>query len=283
MPEITRDDVADFHRRHVGAGGATVAVAGDLRDLDVPALVEASLGGWASGDGPPTKALTTPALLSEQRAGIVLVDRPGSVQSELFVAGPGPDRSVDGGWAPYPVIAFVVGGSPTSRIDAVLREDKGYTYGLRSAFVPRRHGGQFVASGSVRADATAESLRLLLDILVSPAQGFSDKEIRSGVDFLRKTAPDRYATADAVADEAVGMALDGRSTSFTTDNLRDLATVDRARAEAAYRRFAEQAGVAGSPGSPGEGWTVVVVGDAAEHLPAIEALDLAPVSVVTQG
>ena len=39
---------------------------------------------------------------------VVLVDRPGSVQSELSVAAPGPDRSVASGWAPYPVLSFVV-------------------------------------------------------------------------------------------------------------------------------------------------------------------------------
>ena len=32
-------------------------------------------------------------------------------------------------------------------------------------------------------------------------QGVLDKEIRSGVDFISKTAPGRYATADAIADE----------------------------------------------------------------------------------
>jgi len=55
----------------------------------------------------------------------VLVDRPGSVQSELSLAVPGPDRSVPTGWAPSPVLSFVVGGSPSARVDAVLREDKG--------------------------------------------------------------------------------------------------------------------------------------------------------------
>ncbi|HET7399895.1 MAG TPA: pitrilysin family protein [Intrasporangium sp.] len=279
---ITRDDVAALHREHVVAAGATMAVAGDLGGLDVRAMVEAWLGAWPAGPRARESFLTASAALSDERARIVLVDRPGSVQSELLVGCPGPDRSVDGGWAPYPVIGFVLGGAPNSRIDAVLREDKGYTYGIRSSFRPRRSGGMFLTSGSVRADSTAESLRLLVDILVSPARGFSDKEIRAGVDFIRKTAPGRYATADAIADEAVAMALDGRTTKFTTDNLRDLATVDRARVEAAYARFAAAAGVAGAPEAPGAGWTIVVVGDAAEHREAVEALGLGPVTVVAE-
>ena len=54
------------------------------------------------------------------------------------VGRPGPDRRVEGGRAAYQVLGFVVGGSPNARIDAVLREDKGFTYGIRSGFRP--HG-----------------------------------------------------------------------------------------------------------------------------------------------
>lgn len=275
---ITREAVSAFHAEQVVASGATVVVAGDLSGLDVPALVATSLGGWRRGPADRPSAVTRSASLAPDRCRIVVVDRPGSVQTELVVGAPGPDRSVDGGWAPYPVIGFMIGGSPNARIDAVLREEKGYTYGIRSGFRPRRSGGLFLTSGSVRADATTESLRLLVELLESGCNGFSDKEVRSGVDFIAKTAPGRYATSDDVADEAVMMALDGRTTQFTTDNLRDLATVDVARVDAAFARFAREAGI--DPERPGAGWTIVLVGDAAEYVPGIEALGLGPVTVV---
>ncbi len=275
---ITREAVSAFHAEQVVASGATVVVAGDLSGLDVPALVATSLGGWRRGPADRPSAVTRSASLAPDRCRIVVVDRPGSVQTELVVGAPGPDRSVDGGWAPYPVIGFMIGGSPNARIDAVLREEKGYTYGIRSGFRPRRSGGLFLTSGSVRADATTESLRLLVELLESGCNGFSDKEVRSGVDFIAKTAPGRYATSDDVADEAVMMALDGRTTQFTTDNLRDLATVDVARVDAAFARFAREAGI--DPGRPGAGWTIVLVGDAAEYVPGIEGLGLGPVTVV---
>ncbi len=212
----------------------------------------------------------------------MLVSRPGSVQTEIVLGAPGPDRSVEGGWAPYPVLGFVLGGSPNARVDAVLREEKGYTYGIRSSFRPRRAGGLFLTSGSVRSDSTAESLRLLVEILESGSEGFSDKEVRSGVDFIAKTAPGRYATADAIADEAVGMALDGRTTEFVTSNLRDLRTVDADRVDAAYARFAERAGIGGDDRA-GSGWTITLVGDAEEHLDAIERLGLGSVTLVEEG
>jgi predicted Zn-dependent peptidase len=277
VAQITRDDVVAFHGEHVVAAGVTMVVAGDLAGLDVPARVDAALGGWASGSGDRGRYLDRPAALAADRSRIVLVARPGSVQTEIVIGAPGPDRSVEGGWAPYPVLGFVLGGSPTSRIDAVLREEKGYTYGIRSSFRPRRAGGLFLTSGSVRSDATAESLQLLVEILGSGSNGFSDKEVRSGVDFISKTAPGRYATADAIADEAVSMALDGRTTEFVTGNLRDLRTVDAPRVDAAYARFARNAGIGAGPGA---GWTIALVGDADAHLDAISALGIGDVTVV---
>lgn len=275
---ITREAVAAFHAEQVVASGATLVVAGDLAGLDVPVLVGGALGGWDTGSARRPAVPPRPAALAEDRCRIVVVDRPGSVQTEILVAAPGPDRSVEGGWAPYPVLGFAIGGSPNARIDAVLREEKGYTYGIRSGFRPHRSGGLFLTTGSVRADATVESLRLLVDLLASGGRGLTEPEVRSGVDFIGKTAPGRFATADDVADEAITMALDGRTTQFTTDNLRDLATVERARAEAAFARFAREAGV--DPDRPGAGWTIVLVGDAAEHVAGIEALGLGSVTVV---
>ncbi|HET8594004.1 MAG TPA: pitrilysin family protein [Intrasporangium sp.] len=278
VSRIGREDVIAFHAEQVVASGATIVVAGDLSGLDVPALVGQALGGWAAGPVERPSAISHTPTLAEDRCRIVVVDRPGSVQTEFVVGAPGPDRSVEGGWAPYPVIGFVVGGSPNARIDAVLREEKGYTYGIRSSFRPRRSGGLFLTSGSVRADATVESLRLLVELLTSGCGGFSEKEARSGVDFIAKTAPGRYATADDVADEAVTMALDGRTTQFTTDNLRDLVTVDASRLDAAFGRFAATAGI--DPDQPGSGWTIVLVCDAAEHMSGIQGLGLGPVTVV---
>lgn len=263
---LTRQHVVDFHAERVGPTGMTAVVAGDLSGLDVVALAEETLGSWVSDTHVPAPAATAPQRAADA-ARIVLVNRPGSVQSELLVGWTGPDRHT-AGWAAYPVLGFMVGGSPNARVDAVLREEKGYTYGIRSVFRPRRVGGLFLTSGSVRADATVESVRLLLDLLGSGRDGFTVEEVRAGVDFISKTAPGRFATADAVADEAVTMALDGLTTDFTTRTLDEMRRLDSEQLTEAYRRWVQ-----------GE-WTVVVVGDANTYADAVRALGVGEVSIV---
>ncbi|MGZ4685216.1 M16 family metallopeptidase [Oryzihumus sp.] len=263
---ITREDLVAFHAAHVAPGGSTLVVTGDLSGLDVAAEVAATLGSW-SGQAAVTEPVASARAADAGRT--VFVDRPGAVQSEITIACAGPDRREEGGWAPFPVLSFVIGGSPNARIDAVLREEKGFTYGIRSGFRPRRKGGLFLTGGSVRADSTVEALDLLLGILDGGRDGFTEEEARAGVDFIGKTAPGRYATADAVADEAATMALEGLTTDFTTANLLDLATVDAARISEAYRRHVQ----------PGQ-WTVVVVGDAGRYAEGVRALGRGEVSVV---
>jgi len=263
---ITPQDLVAFHATSVVPTGATVVVAGDLSGVDVVSEIEAALGSWSGTAADVAEPREAARAVDAGR--IVFLDRPGSVQTEFYVGCPGPDRGVEGGWAPYQVLGFVVGGSPNARIDAVLREDKGFTYGIRSGFRPRRRGGVFLTSGSVRADSTVEALGLLLEILDRAREGFTEDETQAGVDFIGKTAPGRFATADTVADEAASLSLEGLTTEFTTANLRALADVDAAALTEAYGRYVS-----------GE-WTVVVVGDASLYAEGVRGLARGEVTVL---
>ncbi|MGN7246418.1 M16 family metallopeptidase [Janibacter anophelis] len=264
---ITRDDVVAFHTAHVHPEGAAVVVAGDLTGVDIDALLAGSIGAWTtSGRTMPVEP--APAPRAADAARVVLVDRPGSVQSEILIGSPGPDRRVDSGWAPFPVLAYVIGGAPNARIDEVLREDKGYTYGIRAGFRPRQVGSAFAVSGSVRADSTVDSLRLLTEILAGVGEGITAEEARAGVDFMTLTAPGRYDTADAIADETSGLAGDNLPLTFTSDVIAAMRQLTPADLDAAWREHVSQER------------TIVVVGDASLYRDEVEALGLGPVTVV---
>ncbi|MDO5501589.1 MAG: pitrilysin family protein [Actinomycetia bacterium] len=264
---ITAQDVAAFHAERVGPQGASLVVAGAIADTDVLDMVERTLGTWAAPGHLVAEAPRAPQL-AEDAARVVLVDRPGSVQSEISLAWHGPDRHVEGGWAPYPVIGFVLGGSPNARIDAVLREEKGYTYGIRSGFRPRRAGGLMLTSGSVRADATVDSLRLLVELLDPGQVTFTEEEVRSGVDFIAGTAPGRYATADAIAGEALSLILDQLPLDFTTTTREAMMGLSAVQLTSTYATWAPQQ------------WCVIVVGDAESLAQPLRELGIGEVTVV---
>ncbi|NNG39230.1 insulinase family protein [Flexivirga sp. ID2601S] len=265
---ITRDDAVRFHADWVRPAGATVVVAGALDEAATLDALNRSLGSWqVNGEAPQSDSPA--AIVAEGGPRIRFVDRPGAVQTEIYVGSFGPDRRDAHGWAPYPALGFAVGGSPGARLDAVLREEKGYTYGFRAGFRPRAAGGVFVASGSVRSDVTVEATELTLSILDQVSgKPLTDEETRSAVDYIGKTAPARYATADAVADEAAALELDGLSTEFVSSYLAQLAGLTADDLNAAWGAWAQ------------EPRTVVLVGDAEAHADGVRALGRGEVTVV---
>ena len=73
---------------------------------------------------------------------MVLVDRPGAVQADVRLGGFGIDQP-DPRWSAISVASYAMGGAFLSRLNAVLREGKGYTYGVRMNFGPLRTSGSF--------------------------------------------------------------------------------------------------------------------------------------------
>ncbi len=245
---LTPDHLRERHAR-LGPRGATVVLAGDLSSAPgaVP-LVSATLGTWAgAGD---LADLPGPARRAPDAGRAVLVPRPGLAQTEIYLGRPGPDRRTPHGWGTYQTLGMLLGGSPHARIDRVLREEKGYTYGVRAGFRPRAVGGLTVVGGSVRSDATADALAELLAILDVPGAQLTDEEVRAAADFVAMTAPGRYATADAVAEEIVSLAADGLGPQTVTETLAQVRGLTTDRVAAAWDEVRQ-----------GPPWTVVLVGD----------------------
>jgi zinc protease len=275
VAKVTARDVRDFHAAVVHPDRAVVVVAGDVSGMpDAPdELVARALTRWALAGAAPEPAPEADVLTPVGRAGVpgrvVLVDRPGAAQSELFLGRPGPDRRTPHGWGAYQVLAFLLGGSPQARIDAVMREQRGYTYGIRAGFRPRRRGGICVVSGAVRADATVEALTALGEVLALTGADLTDAEVRHAADFVGKTAPGRFATADAVADEVVRLALDDLDVDTVTRTLEQVRTLTRPQVAAAWDEVRE-----------GPGWTTVVVADACRHAEGLASTGFGEVTVV---
>jgi predicted Zn-dependent peptidase len=91
---------------------------------------------------------------------VVLIDRPGSVQTSLLVGGLGIERTSDDYFAML-VMNHILGGGPASRLFMNLREDKGYTYGASSAFDGSTFPGVVLAETDVRNQVTEGALHEL--------------------------------------------------------------------------------------------------------------------------
>ncbi|MET8309556.1 pitrilysin family protein [Micromonospora sp. NPDC005173] len=147
------EDVTVFHSEWFLRPG-TLIVAGDLDRIDLDALAAAAFAGTGGGAADRGGPIDVP-LHSGRR--IILVDRPGSVQSTLRLGHPSPHRSHPD-HVPMTLAGTVLGGAFTSRLNHLIREVRGYTYGIRGDFASSRRFGRFAVSSGVQTAVTTPAL-----------------------------------------------------------------------------------------------------------------------------
>ncbi len=152
---ITRQDVQTFYDGHVRPNNAALIVVGDVRAADIVAKLEKAFASWRPGTIPARPVSAPPP--ARDRGAIYVVDRPGSVQSIVQVAQVGVPRNTPD-FFPLEVMNRILGGTVSGRLYLNLRQDKGYTYGVRSTFDYRRDAGPFVAGAAVQGFSTRESV-----------------------------------------------------------------------------------------------------------------------------
>jgi zinc protease len=162
---IERADLVRFHGERWRPGGATLIVSGDFDPAGLRPLLERTFGRWqaaprAAKKAPAPAKAPPPAALPR----LVLVDRPGAPQTVLRVIGPGPARRSPER-PPLVLASTVLGGTFMSRLNARLREEKGYTYGASAGFRFLREAGAFQAGADVFTKVTDAALKDTLDAL----------------------------------------------------------------------------------------------------------------------
>ncbi|WP_328462148.1 insulinase family protein [Actinoplanes sp. NBC_00393] len=143
----------ELHAARVRPAGAVLVLVGDIDPEQAIDTAEKVLGGW-TGAGPDGTISATPAL---ETGPLLLVDRPGSVQSSLRMALPGIPRT-DPDYAALSLANFVFGGYFSSRWVENIREDKGYTYGSHSLIEHFVAGSTLLAAAEVATEVTGPSL-----------------------------------------------------------------------------------------------------------------------------
>ena len=155
VAKVTRGQLATYVRERVGPAAGHLVLVGDLPVGRLLDAAEAALGDWGSGSGSSTEPLPDPPPFAP--GSIVLVDRPGSVQTSIRLVG----RSLPRQHPDAPALALaltVLGGYFSSRLNANLREDKGWTYSPHAGVDHLQVASLLTVSAEVATDVTAPSL-----------------------------------------------------------------------------------------------------------------------------
>ncbi|GAA2904592.1 peptidase M16 [Actinoplanes cyaneus] len=243
---VTVDDVVAFHQEWMLRPGVLL-VAGDLDGLDLSELAEAAFAGTAGQALSPAAPL---GLAIPAKPHVILVDRPGSVQSTLRLGHRAPERATPD-YVPMTLAATVLGGAFTSRLNHLIREVKGYTYGIRGSYAMTRRAGRFEVAAGVQTAVTGAAIKDTLgEIRRTQQEGVTEEELAVARSWRAGQLSVEMQTPGAIAGALASLVVHGLPDDYYETLRREYleATVETV-SEAARRHLAV------------DGLTLVVEGD----------------------
>ena len=266
VPTLDRDALTGRYPELLDPRRATLLVAGDVEGIPVVDLVGERFGAWAAR-GPLREAVPLDATPHPTGRRVVVVDRPGSPQTEVRIGHVGLPRHIRDYHAVV-VMGAILGGLFDSRLQRLLREERGYTYGVHAGFDLRRVPGPFAVRMAVQTEVTVPAIHDALDVLARmPAEPPTPQELDAARDFLIGIFPLRFASASQVVAAIGGLVSLGLPDDELDRYRPAIAAVtgEEVLAAAAHVRAADA--------------SVVLVGDAARIEPGLREM-LGPVEVV---
>ena len=224
LKAITRDDVVAFHSQYFQPGRALVTVVGDVTAAGVKPVIEKALAAWPKAGARP--AFTYPAPPQVQKTTIFLVDRPGAAQSTFAIGHPGPPRNTPDYYA-LQVMNTMLGGMFQSRLNANIREEKGYSYGVTSNFAFGKGPGAFRTGGDIVGDKTdvalVEFMKELRGILGE--RPVTEEELTIAKDSLVQRLPGTFASVSAINGALTGLWLQSLPDTYYQQYTKSIAAI----------------------------------------------------------
>ncbi|MFN2517997.1 MAG: M16 family metallopeptidase [Jatrophihabitantaceae bacterium] len=259
----TPAQVRKLHLALVRPRRAVLVLVGDVSPSRVLDQVEAALAGW-TGVAPVGRV---PVLPESEPGRLLVLDRPGSVQSSMRMGAAALSRT-DARYPALQLANLIFGGYFSSRWTENIREDKGYTYGPHSRIDHNVLGSTLMFDVEVATEVTAAAL---LETLYELGRIASLPVTKAEVDSARQYAIGSLALSTAtqagLASTLCALAAFGLGLDWVTGHPGRLAGVGVDEVSAAAAEFFAPARL-----------TSVVVGDAQTITAPLSAL----VSVTTE-
>jgi predicted Zn-dependent peptidase len=266
---ISRNDLIAFDQRWLRPDNLKIYIVSDRPLSEVQPLLEARFANWT----PPAvaKGVKNFSAPAPRPAGprILLVNRPGAPQSSILGAQLLP-LDPRGDIIPFDTANDVLGGTFLSRLNMDLRETKGWSYGVSGDEALMLHAVPYTVSAPVQADRTGDALvelnAQMNDFLKS--HGVTQEELQRTVANNINGLPGEFETSGAVLGAMMNDDMLGRPDNYYETLPAKYRTLTTASLDQAARSALDP-----------NGFTWIVVGDAAKVRPQLEKLGM-PIEMV---
>jgi predicted Zn-dependent peptidase len=267
---VTPDRLAAEHRRWFRPDTAAFTVVGDVTMAELLPRLEEAFGKWPSDRmARPTKDLS--AASPAPRTRLVVIDRPNSPQSVIYAGRLLPVTGRTAGLESLDLANEVLGDGFLSRLNLLIREDKGWSYGVRSGVSAPQGQRLLTVAAPVQADRTGDSIALILETMNAFATGKStvnEGELGRVTDGNIRGLPNRFETNGQVLGALLAMQARGLPDDYYTNLAATYRALGASAIDASARQYLSGGDLA-----------IVVVGDRKVIDPQLAKLGL-PVEVM---
>ena len=236
---LTPQALATEHRRWLRPDTAAITAVGDVTMAELLPALEAAFGEWpATRDARPTKDLAVAPPPAARK--LIVIDRPNSPQSVLLLARVLPLTGTERGMEPLDLANEVIGNGFLSRLNMNLREEKSWTYGIRSSLTGVTGPRAVTVYTPVQSDRTADSIRLILDDMAafaSGTKGVDETELQRVTDGNIRGLPNAFQTNSQVLAALLANQQFGRPDDYQRQLPNIYRAIDAAKIDAAARQY----------------------------------------------
>jgi len=231
---VREADLKKFHGQHFVPNNAVLVVVGSVDAETVKGSVDKAFRGWRKKKVKQTEYPAPPKPAGRQ---VLLIDRPESVQSVIFVGNLALPRK-DDNYIPLLVANQVLGGSATSRLFMDLREKQSLTYGAYSRVYESVGIAPFRAYSAVRNEVTDQAMTAFMAHLDRIAtEPTPAAELEAARRFLVDQFPLRIDTASKIAGLVSDLRIYGLPDDYWDSFASKISKVDADSALAAAKRY----------------------------------------------
>lgn len=253
------------HGNWIRPDNAEIFAVGDITLPELTRQLEAAFGNWQTG-GTRAAQKDLDAAVAEPQTQIFVIDRPNSPQSVIAIGRALPITGTVAGLESLDLANEVLGNGFLSRLNLLIREEKGWSYGAGSGVDAPAGPRLFTMSTSVQSDRTGDSIDLILQTAREFANGtrkVDDTEFNRVTDGNIRNLPNRFETNYQVLGAIIENDRLGRPDDYYTRLPATYRAIDKAAIDTSARDYLGA-----------DDLTIVVVGDRSQIDAQIERLGL---------
>lgn len=247
IDNLELSDLKEYYNNYYSPSVCNLVIVADMDEKEIMPKLE-FLNKWQAKNV-NIQAPAEPAASAEPR--FFIYDKEKAPSSIITMGYPSLKFDATGDYFKNRIANFVFGGSFNSRLNLNLREDKGYTYGIRSAFNGGKYVGSFIISAAVKRNSTAASLgEIIKEFKRYEKDGITDAELAYTKSSLLNTEAIRYEAPGQKADFLTGIARYNLDKDYTVKQNQILKAMTKDEVNQQVKKYFDSSKL-----------TTVVVGD----------------------